>query len=343
MSQRIILVTGSTPPESCGVGDYTFSLASALEKAGGNVQLFCHRKWNVSGTLEAVRRSSSYRDALIHMQYPTLGYGHSLGPQLLAFHQHSLVTIHEFSLAHTLRKLSLFPFTLNCPRLISTSEFEGRLLGRWMPWVRDRMRVIPIGSNIPVGGSLSGERKESIAYFGLIAPRKGLEDFVEFSRMVRANDPHWDLLVIGKIVPGQEAYFRALKEISQTSRISWILDRSPKEVADVLSSVALGYLPFPDGASERRGSLKAVCGAGLPCITTRGEQTPPNLEAAVAFSNSPQSAVHLARRLMADRTERARLSRCALEYARQFTWEKIAEMHLALYAEIQSKHPLLSV
>jgi hypothetical protein len=44
MSVRVILVTGSLPPEACGVGDYTQRLASALADAGQPVELLAHRE-----------------------------------------------------------------------------------------------------------------------------------------------------------------------------------------------------------------------------------------------------------------------------------------------------------
>jgi glycosyltransferase involved in cell wall biosynthesis len=219
---------------------------------------------------------------------------------------------------------------------VLTSEFEKRSLLRNMPWIRGRIRVIPIGSNIVPLHTPTEDHQDSIAYFGLIMPRKGLEDFIDFARLVRAKDLCWNLLIIGKIAQGQEAYAQRLITLARTLRIHWILDRSAEEVSKLLSQVGIGYLPFPDGASERRGSLKAVLTAGLPCITTRTEQTPQGLLETVIFAATPSDALESALRLMTARTERLRLSRAAFEYSQQFTWEKIAESHIQMYQELHA-------
>jgi glycosyltransferase involved in cell wall biosynthesis len=339
MKPRVVLVTGSAPPDVCGIGDYTRSLALALQKAGLPVEVFCHRHWGLRGTSEAIRRLL-VEDCIVHIQYPTVGYGYSLGPQISALFTQSLVTLHEFSLAHPLRKLSLLPFTLRCPYIVMTSEFEKRSLASKMPWVQRRIRVIPIGSNIPPPQTLTAERQMRIAYFGLIMPRKGLEEFIEFSRLVRAKGLDWDVVIIGKAHPRHVAYAKSLMESSLAYRLHWILDRSPEEVSDLLSRTRLAYLPFPDGASERRGSLKAAFTSGLPCITTRSEQTPEELTGSVVFAAAPADALEVALRLMAATEEREHLSQGALKYSQRFRWERIAEAHVRLYQELNARQGL---
>jgi glycosyltransferase involved in cell wall biosynthesis len=334
MNPKIILVTGSAPPDPCGIGDYTASLATALESAGQQVEVLCHRDWSLAGTSKALLRLVAARRALVHMQYPSLGYGYSLGPQLCLLARRGIVTIHEFSLAHPLRKLSLFPFTLRSTCIVMTSQFEKTALVQRMPWAKNRIRVIPIGSNIYPHAVPQMNREQSVVYFGLITPRKGLEDFLEFARQVRKNNLNWELLAIGRIFPGQEAYAQSLMASLAACRVQLILDRSADEVSDLLSKAGLAYLPFPDGASERRGSLKAALAGGVPCITTSSAQTPLELAQSVMLATSPFEAVEIARRLMASETERSRLSQRATEYARQFAWETIAALHINMYREL---------
>jgi glycosyltransferase involved in cell wall biosynthesis len=334
MSPKVILVTGSAPPDACGIGDYTSSLAAALQSAGQDVELFCHREWNLAGTSKALRKMLRTRNALVHMQYPSLGYGYSLGPQLCLLARRGIVTIHEFSLAHPLRKLSLFPFTLRSSRIVMTSDFEKTALIEKMPWASNRILVIPIGSNVYPNGAPQMEREQSVAYFGLITPRKGLEDFLEFARLVRARNLSWNLLAIGRIYPGQESYAQSLMSSFTAHKVELILDRSSDEVSKLLSKAGLAYLPFPDGASERRGSLKAALAAGLPCITTCSEQTPLQLAQSVVMAASPLEAVEVGSRLLASQSERSQLSRRAKEYARQFSWETIAALHIDMYREL---------
>lgn len=335
MKHRVILVTGSLPPDACGVGDYTQRLATALEAAGQAVEILSHREWNVAGTAKAIRTLLAARNSIVHMQYPTRGYGYSLGPQLSLSLKSGLVTLHEFSLAHPLRKLSFFPFTLRSSLLVMTSEFEANAIVAKMPWIHNRIRVIPIGSNIESPVPAGVERSESVVHFGLIMPHKGLEDFLEFARLVRTSNLDWELLIIGKIAPGQEAYAQALRERSVPYGIQWLLDHSAAGVSQLLSKAGIAYLPFPDGASERRGSLKAIIACGLPCITTCSEQTPSELARSVLTASSPRDALKHAVRLIANANERTRLSEESLAYSRRFEWEKIAEAHISLYQELQ--------
>ncbi len=337
MNTRVLLVTGSSPPDGCGVGDYTVELASALEKAGYPAELYCHRSWSAVGTSAAIRRMLRAGDSLVHIQYPTMGYGYSIGPQFCTLAKPSIVTLHEFSLSHKLRKLSLLPFTLRTSSLVMTSEFERNALLRRMPWAEKRLRVIPIGSNMPQPRCIFDEREESVVYFGLIMPRKGLEDFIEFSKYLRERGIDWELRIIGRIAPAQEQYARNLMEISRPYRIQWSFDRNPEEVSELLSRASLGYLAFPDGASERRGSLKAACMAGLACITTRSEQTSKQLEEAVVMAGTPREAAELAVRLMAAKDERMALSRRAYHYSQEFAWNRIADLHIQMYEEVSGQ------
>ena len=335
MTYRVLLLTGSAPPEPCGIGAYTATLANALEKAGQPTEVMCHSSWSLSGTSAAFRRLLAQRDCIVHVQYPTMGYGYSLGPQVCAIARKCVVTLHEFSIAHRLRQLSLVPFTLRSARVVMTSNFERDALVRWMPWVRERLIVIPIGSNIPELSGATEERCKRIAYFGLIMPRKGLETFIEFARIVRTMMPDWELMAIGMIAPRQEEYAKGVIDGSRDSGIKWVLDRNSEEVAEMLSKTSVCYLPFPDGASERRGSLKAACLAGVPCITTRSLRTPRELMDVVTFANSPQEAATMAKNLTEQREEWSRLSRKARAYAQQFDWQTIAQSHLRMYAELR--------
>ncbi len=336
---RVILVAGHDPKNVCGVGDYTRTLAVALEKAGVQTELFFHSPWGVSGTRQALRRLSSTEGSLVHIQYPTEGYGHSLGPQLCAMARASVVTLHEFSFAHPLRKLSMLPFALRSLRLVMTSEFEKRSLLSKMPWADRRIRVIPIGSNIPPAVVPSGEPRKRLVYFGLIMPRKGLEDFIELARLVRADGLDWELVMIGRILERHTAYAQRLRELSFAHGVRWVIDPGPEEIAGLLSHAQIAYFPFPDGASERRGSLKAALAAGLPCITTLSERTPPEMRQAVAFAASASDAFALAARWMQFPQERQKLQDAALRYAQSFSWETIAAEHVRMYEELLTMGP----
>jgi glycosyltransferase involved in cell wall biosynthesis len=328
------MLTGSAPPEACGVGDYTFALVSALESAGLPVEMLCHKHWNISGTAQLLRRLPREKGVLLHIQYPTFGYGHSLGPQLCSLTKRSVITLHEFSLAHILRKVSLSPFTLRSDRLVMTAEFESRMLTRFMPWAKQKIRLIPIGSNIPPSQPASIAYTPRVLYHGLIMPRKGLEEWLALAQLARDRNAGWEFVAVGKIPLTHASYAQELIQSSSAVAVRWVFDRTDEEVAAQFSQGGIAYLPFIDGASDRRGSLKAVLAAGLPTITTATEQTPQNLDGTVLFASNASAAFDCVCRLMQSIEERRRLAQAALEYSQLFSWRRIAESHIRMYEEL---------
>jgi glycosyltransferase involved in cell wall biosynthesis len=51
----------------------------------------------------------------------------------------------------------------------------------------------------------------------------------------------------------------------------------PEQVSDFLSSATVALLPFPSGASFRRGTLLAAAACGVPIVTLAGPDTPPEM------------------------------------------------------------------
>jgi glycosyltransferase involved in cell wall biosynthesis len=117
--------------------------------------------------------------------------------------------------------------------------------------------------------------------------------------------------------------------------VQWIMDRNESGVADVFSQGGIAYLPFFDGASERRGSLKAVLASGLPTITTESNQTTDNIRAAVVIASNPSVAYQRICDLVASPNARRALMAAALRYSEPFSWKAIAESHLKLYEGVE--------
>jgi glycosyltransferase involved in cell wall biosynthesis len=215
-----------------------------------------------------------------------------------------------------------------------TSEFESRMLIQRMPWAAPKIKLIPIGSNIPSPQPAPITRIPRILYHGLIMPRKGLEAFLALAERAREHRIDWEFVVIGKIPPAHAVYARSLIQASSAGSVRWILGSTDQEVAALFSQGGIAYLPFIDGASERRGSLKAVLAAGLPTITTNSKQTPQNLKNVVLFARDSETAFACALQLMDSMPERQRLAKEALEYSQLFHWQKIAEAHIQMYEEL---------
>jgi glycosyltransferase involved in cell wall biosynthesis len=336
MKYKVVLITGSYPPDTCGVGDYTASLAAALQKCGTNVEVLHTHKWHLSCLNQIMRHLGSLKPDIVHMQYPTVGYGNSLTPHILGFLKNKIITIHEISQAHILRRLSLYMFYMRAEHLIFTNQFELDYANRWAPWISGRASVIPVGSNIPAGQAYKRDITD-IVYFGLIGPQKGLDDFFKLASLSRMEDLNLRFRVIGLPNPKWPDYLEYIYKKAGNLPISWEIGLPERDVAELLSRAQIAYMPFPDGASERRTSLMALLINGVATITTYGKHTPETFKNSVAFAQSPEDALVIIKKLATDAQERETLSITGRWCAESYSWDNIAQKHIQVYETLFSK------
>lgn len=332
---KVVMMTGSYPPDHCGVGDYTFHLVTALEKAGMNMSVLHSQNWRMTSLPHLI--SSIYREKpdILHIQYPTFGYGRSMSPQIISLLYRRapvVVTLHEFSQAHPLRRLSIVPFTLRC-YVLFTNQWERNSLCRWAPWIRRRSDIIPIGSNIPFCPQ-PGDRDPEVVYFGIIRPAKGIEDFLTLARMAWERRSSWRFRLLGFPHPHYPQFLAQLRALPY---LSLHLSLGPRHVAQILSRATFAYLPYPDGASERRGSLLAALGNGVLVITTRGLQTPPEFERFLLFASHPEDALGILQSFPEPRERFTRMKEEARKYLEKISWDAIASRHIGIYSGLSSR------
>lgn len=333
------LVSGSYPPEVCGIGHYSCHLAKALKQAGANVEVVAGQGWGVSRLRETLRLAAKSPDKLLHIQYPGEGYGWSLTPQLLTMARPAVVTLHEFSRASLLRKLSLLPFLVAARRLIFTSDFELKFAARWIPSIKTKSTIIEIGSNIPFPALPPPRILNQITYFGLIVPNKGIEDVLRLASLVQQRLLPIQLRIIGATMPRFTDYALWLAEQSKGLPIELNFDLDDEATGKVLATSAVAYLPFPGGASIRRGSLKALLACGTAVITTRGPQTTSPLADTLLFAEGPDEALDLSLKLFSDQDRLATMSAASSSYSKTYGWETIAAEHLEVYRRFLQRSP----
>lgn len=331
---KVALLCGPSPEGRCGVGDYTVCLVKALRASGLKADLVGSDHWNLASAfrVRSYLREQAYD--LVHVQYPTAGFGTSLGPQGLALLERCVVTLHEASRVHRLRQLALLPFTVRPKHVIFTSHFERDFAVRWMPRVGRFSSVIPIASNVGVVAGESPRNLEEIVHFGLIMPKKGLENVIKLAEIIKAKRLGLQIRILGSAPPKHREYFADLKAKTSTLPIIWDHDLSEWQVASKLSAASIAYLPYPDGVSERRATFSAALLNGVAVITTRGPQTPSDLEGLVEFCGSPEEALAAAHFLASNPEPRAKRVQQARQYAQQFTWGRIADLHGTLYRQL---------
>jgi glycosyltransferase involved in cell wall biosynthesis len=326
---RLAFVVGSRPPELCGVGDYTERVADALRARGHDVRVVLQR----AGDHPWAAPRACPQDAILHLQYPSVGIGHSVAPLLaLLTRRPSVVTVHEFSRAHVLRRAMVRALAAAASAVVCTTEYERVQLTRH---VRSRVGrpVIPLGSNIPV---VDGDvpRDTDLAYFGLLAPGKGIDEFLFAARQLRAARAATRIVVIGGCLDGDRAAMHARKARSAADGVRWTGFARPAAVSRELRRARVVFLPFPDGASERRGSLLAALAHGCAVVTTDGPAVTDELRRCTLVVRSVHEAVRALCDMSADRREE--LAVAGEAYAARRTWPAIAEAHEHLYATLRS-------
>jgi glycosyltransferase involved in cell wall biosynthesis len=334
---RVALITGHCPPGECGVGDYTACLDRSLRAKGVESCVNASEEWNFSSTFRVRRDLREQNFDILHIEYPTVGFGRRLGPQTLALLQPCVVTVHETSQRHFLRKLSLFPFTLWPQHIIFTSRFERQFATTWAPWISRVSSVIPVGSNIGVGCKKGPCNLGEVVHFGLIMPKKGVEQVVELSQLIKSAGLSLKVRIIGKAPLRYVDYLERLRAQTTHLPIIWDLDLSEEQVAEKLAVASIAYLPYPDGASERRTTLKAALLNGVAVLTTRSSQTPHSLGRAVKFCATAEEALAAVCHLLQRPEEMARMAAAAAYSGKRYTWERIAELHLRVYQGVLSQ------
>ena len=266
---KILLVTGSYPPDVCGVGDYSKKLLESLNKESDIVELFYKKKWGVINLFSYIKEIKSKKADLIHFQYPTEGYGYSILPLLLMLFlpkKKRIITIHELSNRTLKAKIFTLLLLFLNNNIIVTNEVENNYIKKIPILKRKKTFVINIGSNIPASTNSFknfSERKFDLAYFGHIRPVKGLESFISVSKSLDASKK---CVVIGQNLNKYQSYLEELQV--KSGNVSYILNGLVSETAENLSDCKIVYLPFPDGVSSRRGSLMAAALNGCIIITT---------------------------------------------------------------------------
>lgn len=276
---KYLMITGSYPPDICGVGDYTSCFMNAAD--ANKWQLFYSKAWNISSFFSVIHQINQYDFTDIVIQYPTMGYGWSLLPQLLCFYytiftkKRVTIVLHEFSQRTLKAKIASLLFFVS-HKIILTSDFEKQFAHNNFCISNKKLEVVKIISNIRSTFPFKqwSQRSIDLAYFGLLRPEKGLEDFFEIADQLHATNPKLRITIIGKMLPENTTYINSLVSTNSASFIELVLNRSLDEVSILLNDTKVTFLPFPDGVSERRGSFLAAISNGSIVVSYEGKHTP---------------------------------------------------------------------
>ncbi len=301
---KVLFVTGSFPPDRCGVGDYCFNLAKALSSVPSiqvavltstsagqivrseGVDVFpVIERWWVSEVWKFIEVIRIWAPTIVHIQYPTQGYGGGRLPVLIPLisflmGKKVIQTWHEpYRREEAIRLFSqaIVPGKVIVTRL----QYKENLISsiRWILWGK-KLVWLPITSNIPK--AISSEReghvcqawkdrylngqKRLIVFFGFIYSHKRVELLFEIA------DPDRDQIVIAGGMDQNDPYCRKILHLTSTIRwqgkavVTGFLPSN--EIAELLSAADAVVLPFQKGGGESNGTLHAAVLQGTFVLTT---------------------------------------------------------------------------
>lgn len=331
----MILITGTYPPERCGVGDYSQHLMHTA--AGQSWTLFYRREWRWGRLREYLADLRKIEDKTVNMQYPTMGYSTSLVPHVLALcavlllHKRLYITVHEYSQLGWKGKMALNILFLFAKDVVFTTSFELDCARNHNPWMH-KGQVVKIRSNIPAAEDCKpmAERQWDLGYFGYIRPLKGLEEFVDVAEQMQQAGKK--VYVMGQTQPEFEAFHRPLLQRLEQKGIAYMGSCTQEEVAQQLADTQMMYLPYPDGLSERRGSFLAAVVNGAAVVSREGAFTSQQQKDKFALVSPAQAYEHISAWLN-DKQWLEEQQRNSLSYASESvptSWEQIAEEYMRI-------------
>jgi glycosyltransferase involved in cell wall biosynthesis len=298
---RVLIVTGSFPPMRCGVGDYCQNLAEALaanpdvhvgvltstsgvaQGSRGNIEIFpVMEKWGLGEALRFIRIIRRWSPDIVHVQYPTQGYGNGLLPSVLPIISFLMgkgivQTWHEWYARRDAAKL-FFKSVVPGQLIFVRPQYEKTLHPhlRWALWNKKAV-FIPNASSIPrvplseqtrdaIRKRYVKKQKRLIVFFGFLYPHKGVELLFDIA------DCSSDQIVIAGEVDAQSQYCREI--IKRASTEEWLGKVTVTgflpvvDVAELLAVADAVILPFRTGGGEWNTSIHGAVVNGAFVITT---------------------------------------------------------------------------
>jgi len=279
----ILIITGSYPPDICGVGDSLYNCMRT--RIAQSWEIYYRKDWAILTLFRHIKNINSTRAKYILMQFPTRGYGWSIIPHLLCLYFSSFtrkcfgVIVHEQSQQSLKAYMAELLILFSANKIIFTTQFERNFAIKRIPFIKNRSTVVKILSNIKASETICPIEKRNIdiAYFGQIMPRKGIEKFIHDVTQLSSNNK---IVIVGQVPPMFVDFYKKVVNLCTQANIQILTNLNQAEVSELLNDTKVVYLPFPDGVSERRGSVFTSMVNGAVVLTTFGKFTTDELKKA---------------------------------------------------------------
>lgn len=363
---RLLLITGSFPPQKCGVGDYCYSLTRALSKisdikicvltsaTSGTVNAISGieihsviKRWDIFDIKKIIGLIRNFSPDIVHIQYPTQGYRRQLLPDLLpliCFLMGAKIvqTWHEgfgWLRAPQFCMKAMVPghFLVVRPRYRESLPF----FMRWVLESRD-IHFIPNASSVPKASLSNDERialrtqtlkgqQRLVVFFGFVHPPKGVTLLFDIA------DPGSDHIVIaGEIDQAGKYKDEILKHCSSEPWVGKVTISGflTAEAASKLLSVADAViLPFRMGGGEWNTSIHSAALQGTLVITTSQKKIGYD-----ALNNIYYSKVDDVTSMKKALNDFAGTKRAHTSTMDNDQWKKIASDHYVIYKSTLAKN-----
>jgi len=302
---RILLISGSLPPMKCGVGDYTAHLAKALGRredtsvavvtdvaatpipSDFEFEVFpIARGWRMTDIVSIGKAAALWRPDIMHIQYPTQGYGYRYLPWLLpSLFRLIRVPVVQTWHGYDSRRMSrrfLPNSALTGGVIVVRPEFI-HMMSPCYRWLnrRKRFKFIPNASTIPpmrltgeersaVRSRFSSTSSNLVVFFGFTYPDRGVELLFQIA------DPSQHRLVLISDLKPEDSYHKAIldriRDEPWAGKVTVTGFLPAEEVGRILAAADAVVLPFRDGGGMWNTSIRAALTQGTFVLTTSRER-----------------------------------------------------------------------
>jgi glycosyltransferase involved in cell wall biosynthesis len=336
---RLVTLCGSIKPQFSGTDDFHDTLVAVLQQRHIDVRPVDLKRWGLAQVPKLLRQVATEQPDAILVQYPTDAFDAALGPHAFSALQRQaplIVTLHEFAAANPIRQASLSVLLARAAAVVTTTNRERKVLLSWYPWLERRTCVIPIAANFP-GRVWQPSPRSIVAYFGQIRPEKGLEEYIACRDALAVRFPDAEFVIAGSRVPKFALYYQTVEAEAWKRGMCLRTEMQPDQVSDFLRTVTVALLPFPSGASFRRGSLLAAAVCGAPIVTLRGEETPSEIADLLAPANSRDELLAQVAACLSVSTVRDAAHDRSCQLAALVSWDTIADRYVGLLSRLTAR------
>ncbi|PPC95362.1 MAG: hypothetical protein CTY33_01050 [Methylotenera sp.] len=295
---KVLVITGSYPPDKCGVGDYTYHLVKSLSALNHlelailtstypaddyhveNVRILYNKYgWRLRNLFNTRSLIAEFDPDIVHIQYPTIGYTGVLAKYLPVLCKMMGIKVIQTWHEHYVGCGTIgWPNVMSCDGLIYVRPELPVLLPKWAKfWLKSTPQMyVPNAATICIP-SLNEDQihiirnrlsasKRIVCFFGFANENKGLENLFN---IVNPETQHL-VLICDLDVRNlyQEKILNIIKQEKWVNNVTVTGFLPNQEVGEILAASDAIIFPFPDGTGVWNTSLKAAENSGVFTIAT---------------------------------------------------------------------------